>query len=300
LTQTSSTETCGGAWRNSVYQQSTNNWEKAGYDDRGWQAAADLGPNGVAPWNRRPTISENAHWIWTMDPGANAGYQNSERGLDSDNTLHTGDSHGEESTASGVGTQGAGEGHGNIFCRYSQPNQAVNCPAAQARYWEDNPSAKADLFPAWLHYQDVGKAQGRPWPSELCNTCGETTGAGLHHNGGITTNCDASIYNGQLGQCFNQGTTTDGQGSNDWGGSTVIGGASAGVHGEQYVESHSGGGTGSDYTYEEGLVCTDKCRGKHDAAVATMVGAISCHMAGSTCHGGHYGLGFAGECQLLL
>ena len=67
LTQT--TETCGGAWRNSVYQQSTNNWEKAGYDDRGWQAAADLGPNGVAPWNRRPTISENAHWIWTMDPG---------------------------------------------------------------------------------------------------------------------------------------------------------------------------------------------------------------------------------------
>ena len=66
-----------------------------------------------------------------------------------------------------------------------------------------------------------------------------------------------------------------------------------GVHhgvGEQFVESHSGEGF---YTYEEGLTCTDKCRGVHDAAVAEMVGATSCHQTGDICHGGHYGLGFA-------
>jgi len=64
----------------------------------------------------------------------------------------------------------------------------------------------------------------------------------------------------------------------------------AGVHGEQYVESH---GQEGFYTYEEGLTCTDKCRGIHDAAVAEMVGATSCHLQGDVCHGGHYGLGFA-------
>ena len=46
----------------------------SGFDDRGWQSAADLGLNGVAPWMHRPSISENAHWIWTADAGANVNY----------------------------------------------------------------------------------------------------------------------------------------------------------------------------------------------------------------------------------
>ena len=59
---------CGGPWRNSVYQQSTTNWEKAGYNDGGWQAAADLGPNGIAPWFHRQGIADTARWIWTAVP----------------------------------------------------------------------------------------------------------------------------------------------------------------------------------------------------------------------------------------
>ena len=155
--------------------------------------------------------------------------------------------------------------------RYTQPNQEINCYAAAAKYLEDNPDAKADLYPAWLHYVDIGKAEGRAWPSGLCNTCSETTHGGT--NGGVQTNCDSSNYNGRLGQCFNQGSTTDGSHHP----SLYDGGI--GVHGEQYVESHSGGGlagTAGFYTYEEGLRCTDKCRGMHDAAVAEMVGATSC------------------------
>ena len=172
--------------------------------------------------------------------------------------------------------------------RYTQPNQEINCYAAAAKYLEDNPDAKADLYPAWLHYVDIGKAEGRAWPSGLCNTCSETTHGGT--NGGVQTNCDSSNYNGRLGQCFNQGSTTDGSHHP----SLYDGGI--GVHGEQYVESHSGGGlagTAGFYTYEEGLRCTDKCRGMHDAAVAEMVGATSCHLEGDICHGGHYGHGFA-------
>ena len=70
----SSPHMCGGAWRNSVYALSTTFWENPGFDDRGWQSAADLGLNGVAPWMHRPSISENAHWIWTADAGANVNY----------------------------------------------------------------------------------------------------------------------------------------------------------------------------------------------------------------------------------
>ena len=51
--------------------------------------------------------------------------------------------------------------------RYTQPNQEINCYAAAAKYLEDNPDAKADLYPAWLHYVDIGKAEGRAWPSGL-------------------------------------------------------------------------------------------------------------------------------------
>ena len=49
----SETEMCGGSWRNSVYQASTTYWESAGYDDRAFPMAADLGANG-APHRREP------------------------------------------------------------------------------------------------------------------------------------------------------------------------------------------------------------------------------------------------------
>ena len=35
------------------------------------------------------------------------------------------------------------------------------------------------------------RAQGRAWPSEMCNICAETTRSGTH--GGITTNCNSGV-----------------------------------------------------------------------------------------------------------
>ena len=257
-------EFCGGGWRNSVYKiKATQHWDNAGFNDEKWPSAADLGPNGVAPWFKRPGISPNAHWIWTADAGANGGFSTN---------IHTNI----KDHSGSIGNTGTGEGDGNIFCRFTQPNQEINCPAAQARYYEDHPRVKASLFPAWLHYKDVGKEKGFGWPSELCNTCKARSRSGEPN--GMTTNCDVSklAQPQKVGQCFHD-------------------------HGSsQYVESHKGGMTApakkrpnGAFTYEEGLMCTDKCRGTHDAAVATMIGATSCHLKGDICHGGHYGLGFA-------
>ena len=85
---------CGGAWRNSVYALSTNYWESPGYDDRGWQSAADLGPNGVAPWYHRPNIADTANWIWSTDAGFNGGYDQTPGAgrvqIDPDGTHHNG------------------------------------------------------------------------------------------------------------------------------------------------------------------------------------------------------------------
>ena len=181
------------------------------------------------------------------------------------------------------------------FDRWSVPT------AAQADYLENNLDAKDALYPAWLHYTDIGRAQGRLWPSDKCNTCTESTQSG--DTGGITTNCDSSQYNQNIGGCFAQDAHyTDGSHSTNTG--TCVGGidrntgarctsTGTGIYGDQYVESHTADAAGAFYTYEEGLTCSDKCRGKHDAAVATMVGASSCHQTGDVCHGGHCGLGFA-------
>ena len=94
---------CGGSWRNSIYRISTNFWEMPGFDDSQWAAAADLGPNGIAPWRHRDGISDNAHWIWSSDPNA----------------------------------------HDHIFCRHTQPNTEMNCPAAQAEYLHEHPWVKS-------------------------------------------------------------------------------------------------------------------------------------------------------------
>jgi hypothetical protein len=212
---------CGGTWRNSVYSTSTTYWESAGYDDRAWEAAADLGANGAAPWYHRENIGGHAHWIWSAD-----GYD-----------------------------------HDHVFCRYVQPNKETNCPAAEAMYLEDHPDVHAQGFPAWAHYQNVGEEQGFYWHSDLCNYC---------HPGD-----DSGEVGSMAGTQFGQ----QGDGGNSY------------------------GSYGTPYSYEEGLTCTNKCAGMHDAAGGVRgindgtghnhasveyVGAIATHN-----HGGHYGQGFA-------
>ena len=247
-----------------VYQQSTSWWENPGYDDKGWQAAADLGVNGVAPWFKRPQIDATAHWIWTTDPGQNDAYESS-FGNDAAGSVH-----------------GSSEGHGNIFCRYTETNKEINCPAAAAKYWEDQTDVKTAEYPAFLHYTEFGKSEGRQWPSELCNTCAEqsSTGgqAGAANTQGLTTNCNAAVFGNKVGDCFERpGVTGDN--------SAAVGeynGAGSGSAMTQYTDARNADGAGGGtYTYEEGLQCTDKCRGMHDAAVATLVGAQSCHQPGA-------------------
>ena len=122
---------CGGTWRNSVYRISTMFWEMPGFDDSNWANAMDLGPNGIAPWRKRPRISSKARWIWSTDPNA----------------------------------------HDHVFCRLVQPNTEMNCPAAQAQYLHEHPRVKGSGFPAWQHYNKEGKALGFIWHEDLCNVC---------------------------------------------------------------------------------------------------------------------------------
>jgi hypothetical protein len=297
-------EMCGGAWRNSVYKASTTFWENAGFDDNDWPAAADLGPNGVAPWFKRQQIDMKAHWIWTTDPGHNDAYQGAINTFNHNSNdggsglFHQG--YDEAGTVSG-----SSEGHGNVFCRYNNPNREISCPAAQAKYWEMHPDVKTAEYPAFLHYMEFGKNEGRTWPSDLCNTCSEKTSKENERapqgNAGVSTNCDASVFGNKVGDCFERpGVTGDNRNSVGEYNGQGSGGAM-----NQYTNGRTQGSEGGVYTYEEGLQCTDKCRGMHDAAVATLSGAQSCHENGDVCHGGHYGLGFANfmvrsQCRRVL
>ena len=230
----SPTVMCGGSYRNSIYRTSTTYWEHSGFDDRGWEQAADLGVNGVAPWFHRPVISNAAHWIWTAQP----------------------------------------TGHDRVFCRYTKPNGAINCPAAQAAYKQDHPEVPRSNYvtfqgvsyassAAWQHYQNTGEELGYLWHSELCNYC---------HLADDSTNFCTSGG----GQVCTGNNGADGTGG--------------GVAGRE-----------SPYAWETGQVCTDKCQGFHDAAspghaahpAVTMIGA---DISGS--HTGHYGDGFA-DCNTL-
>jgi hypothetical protein len=206
------TTMCGGTWRNSVYRISTNFWEMPGFDDSMWASAADLGTNGVSPWRFREGISDNAHWIWSSDPQA----------------------------------------HDHIFCRHTQPNSEMNCPAAQAEYLHEHPWVKSQGFPAWQHYKDVGKRQGMVWHEELCNTCTPAQ---------MESHCD-----------FTSGVVTQtglaGQGGNREGTSSNINDPFRGA------------------LCQDNL-CTNKCAGKHDASMAELVGAVV-----AIDHGDHYGQGF--------
>ena len=191
---------CGGSWHNSVYELGSTYWENAGYDDSGWEAAADLGHNGVAPWYKRPQISEAAKWIWSPDAAT---------------TDH-------------------------VYCRYVQPNGPVNCFAAQSRYWDDYPAVANTAFPAFQHFTTIGKARGNIWHSELCNTC---------------TQADYTIQCAVAQQAAHDDQTNDAT----HGAGAVQGSGPTSVEGQMQCDSN---------------LCTNKCRGLHDAYDAVMVGAV--------------------------
>ena len=213
---------CGGTWRNSIYRISTQFWEMPGYDDSQWAAAADLGINGIAPWRFRQGISEDAHWIWSSDPNA----------------------------------------HDHIFCRHTQPNAEMNCPAAQAEYLHEHPWVKNQGFPAWQHYKDVGKRQGMVWHEELCNTCTPAQ---------MESHCD-----------FTMGTVTQ----------TGLAGSGEHSHGpDGHGDNRMGTASNINDPFRGALcqdnLCSNKCVGKHDAAQAELVGATV-----AINHDDHYGTGF--------
>ena len=116
-------------------------WHTAGgIDDWWWAAAADAGDNGAAPWGHRPDISGEAHWIWSADT----------------------------------------DGHDAVRCRYESTHRPLDCPAAQARYWQDYTDVAAyngaegapHGMEAYNHYTRYGQSSGTIWHSELCNTDG--------------------------------------------------------------------------------------------------------------------------------
>ena len=92
-------ETCG-AGQATVGCTDTTFWTAPNgphFDDSYWPPAADAGDNGVLPWGHRPDISGEAHWIWSADPDA----------------------------------------HDAVRCRYESSHKAIDCPAAESRYWQD-------------------------------------------------------------------------------------------------------------------------------------------------------------------
>ena len=115
-------------------------WMTAAFDDSGWNNAGVTGGNGANPWGLRPDISPEAQWIWTADP----------------------------------------LGHEHVYCRYLSHHVHLDCPAAQARYWQDYRDVAAYDggyensvgFEAWDHYQQYGMNEGRIWHSELCEADG--------------------------------------------------------------------------------------------------------------------------------
>jgi hypothetical protein len=206
---------CGGPWRNSVYELGSSYWENAGFDDSAWEAASDLGFNGAGPWYKRPQISDEAKWIWSNNA----------------------------------------EAAGHVFCRYVEPNREINCHAAQAQYWEDYPSVRDQSYPAWNHFEDIGRRGGNIWHSELCNAC--TAGDYQHV-------CQPA----QTGECLD-------------GGGNPIPGCMAQAQGN-HADPSAVGQIQCDTN-----LCTNKCRGLHSAFDADVVGAVVQKVPGA------YGKGIA-------
>ena len=113
-----------------------SDWKSASFDDSRWNQAGVAGGNGVNPWGLRQDVSGESQWIWTADPN----------------------------------------GHDHVYCRYLSHHHARDCPAAQARYWQDyrdvaayDGGYEASVgMEAWDHYKSYGMNEGRIWHSELC------------------------------------------------------------------------------------------------------------------------------------
>ena len=113
-----------------------SDWKSASFDDSRWNQAGVAGGNGVNPWGLRQDVSGESQWIWTADPN----------------------------------------GHDHVYCRYLSHHHARDCPAAQARYWQDyrdvaayDGGYEASVgMEAWDHYRSYGMNEGRIWHSELC------------------------------------------------------------------------------------------------------------------------------------
>ena len=54
-------------------------------------------------------------------------------------------------------------GHNDIYCRYVSDHQPINCKSAADRYWADYADVAQVNFPAWEHFQQSGKWQGKIW-----------------------------------------------------------------------------------------------------------------------------------------
>jgi hypothetical protein len=115
-------------------------WMSADFDDSTWNNAGVTGGNGANPWGLRPDISTEAQWIWTADP----------------------------------------LGHEHVYCRFLSHHTHLDCPAAQARYWQDYRDVAAYDggyessvgMEAWDHFERYGRNEGRIWHSELCEADG--------------------------------------------------------------------------------------------------------------------------------
>ena len=129
----------------------------------------------------------------------------------------------------------------------------VNCHAAQSMYWEDYPSVRDQSYPAWTHFNDIGRRTGHLWHSELCNTCA----AGDYQN---------------VCQAANTGECLDGGGRPIPGCMATAQGAGPSSVGQIQCDTD---------------LCTNKCRGLHDAFDATVVGAVVQKVPGA------YGKGIA-------
>ena len=130
-----------------------------------------------------------------------------------------------------------------MFCRHTEANREINCPAAQAQYLHEHRSVREASWPAWNHYNSLGRAQGEVWHSELCNTC---TAADYQ------SVCQAA----HAGDCL------------DGGGRPIPGCNNAGV-----VQGAGPSSVGQIQCDDN--LCTNKCRGLHDAFDATLVGAVA-------------------------
>ena len=142
-------------------EEPPDGWLNADFNDDDWPAAGDAGDNGVPPWGLRPSISSEAHWIWTHDM----------------------------------------VGHNDAYCRFVSHHTVLDCPAAQSRYWNDYPdvaifeeeelainpgagAAPSQGTEAFDHFVTIGEKEGRIWHNGKCMQHFFASASGSLHEAG--------------------------------------------------------------------------------------------------------------------